>query len=47
MPTLTVGNFSGKGDYFMCGIAGIIHKKAGKGVNIGAADDINASGFKA
>ncbi len=29
------GNFQGKGDYFMCGIAGIIHKNAGKDVNIG------------
>jgi len=30
-----VGNYLGKGDYFMCGIAGIIHKNAGKDVNIG------------
>ena len=31
----------------MCGIAGIIHKKAGKGVNIGQQMTSMLSGFKA
>ena len=31
----------------MCGIAGIIHRNAGKDVNIGGANDIYASSLKA